>query len=94
MYEVCVTTAVLHRHLLSSAYLDKFQLEVLGHRMRLADTEDYANYVFRSIAKTPQVRHDAIGTIKITTDTRLKHIFNKQRMWFITYLKQHPTSDQ
>ena len=69
-----------------STDLYKFQFEVFGHCMVFADSENDADDVLWSVAETPEIRHDAVGSIKVSSDARLDHLFDKEWVWFVTNL--------
>ena len=72
---------------LSWTDLDKLQLEVLGHLVGLADSEDVGDYVMRGIPLVPEALEDEVGTVDVGAHTVGQHLLDQQWVGLITHLQ-------
>ena len=73
-------------------YLDKLQLEVLGHVVVLAHPEDDGDDVLGRVTQAPQVSHHLVRFIDAAVDAVLQHVFDQNWVGLVTHLHIQPGS--
>ena len=74
-------------HMLQSDLLDELELEVLGHRVRLADPEDVGDDVLGGVAELPEVVHDLVGGVQLALGAVGKHVLDEERVGLVANLE-------
>ena len=69
-----------------TSYLNKLEFQVLGHIVRLADSEYDTNDVLGGVSQAPEMGHDLVRLVHVAVDAVLQHVLDEQRVGLVTHL--------
>ena len=79
-------------HIIKHVYLNELQLEVFGHLVVLANTENVGDDVVLRVSLVPEGLEDLVSLVNLALHTIAKHLLDQQGMRLITHLKKSTSS--